>query len=334
MIVSPITLQDVAKAAGVHYSTVSLALREDPRIAAATRENVLRVAKRLGYATHPAGRALVSRRRAAVLRGPVIAWLENHPAQMVQGLAGYRAAVLEGARKQAKTLGYEWRVFRLGGAGLASEDLDASLQEAGAECVIIGQFLPGHAELQLDWERYCIVRIDSQHLSTPVHCVSTDRIQNVRRAFREVWSLGHRRIGLCVGREQEDCTRQRHAMGYLMEEECLEPAQRIPPLFYPYGTNAKGLANLLTDWARKHRPDVVLHDCESGWPTRGKLPGLRLTVNLCQKRSRPAQLSIDPMAAVVGEKAMTSVAMLLRTGERGIPRFAHDTYVEGRWCSE
>lgn len=334
MIVPSITLQDVAKAAGVHYSTVSLALRGDPRIALTTRENVQRVAKRLGYTAHPAARALVDRRRAAAVRGPVIAWIENHPASVAQGLAAYRQAVLDGARRQAKTLGYDWRVFRLGDTGLAGEDLDASLQQAGAECVIIGQFLPGHAELQLDWERYCIVRVDSQHLATPVHCVSTDRIQNVRRAFREAWSLGHRRIGLCVGRLQEDCTRQRHAMGYLMEEESLEPAQRVPPLWYPYGTSQKELVGLASDWIRKHDPEVVLHDCEAGWPATGKTAAFPLTVNLCQMRSQAGQRSIDPMAAIVGEKAMATVAMLLRTGERGIPRFAHDTYVEGRWCDE
>lgn len=334
MIVSSITLHHVAKAAGVHYSTVSLALRDDPRIAVATRENVIRVAKRLGYAAHPAARALVERRRAAPLRGPVIAWIENHPAKVAQGLAAYRKAVQDGAKRQAKALGYDWRVFRIGDAGLGAEDLDDHLQEAGVECVIVGQFVPGHAELQLDWERYCLVRVDSQHLATPLHCVSSDRIQNVRQAFREVSSLGHRRIGLCVSRLQEDCTRQRHAMGFLMEQESLGPTFRIPPLIYPYGTSQQELADLASTWIRKHGPEVILHDCEGGWPVMNQAAARPMAVSLCQVRSRAGQHRVDPMAPVVGEKAMETVAMLLRTGERGIPRFAHDTYVEGRWRDE
>jgi len=331
MIVSAITLHDVAKAAGVHYSTVSLALRGDVRIASATRENVQRIAARLGYTAHPAARALVERRRSTPVRGPVIAWIENHPPEVAQGSTAYRDSVLEGATRLAKTLGYEWRTFRIGTTGIAAEDLDANLRQAGAECVIIGQFIPGHAELQLDWERYCIVRIDSQFLSTSVHCVSSDRILNVRRAFREMWSLGHRRIGLCASRMQEDCTRQRHAMGYLMEEECLEPSERIPPLFYPYGTRPKELAKELSFWISKHKPAVVLYDFDSRWLGHATPASPTRWINLCEARIRPGFGGIDPMAATVGEKAVETVAMLLRTGERGIPRFAHDTYIEGRW---
>ncbi len=331
MIVPAVTLHDVAKAAGVHYSTVSLALRGDVRVASPTRENVQQIAARLGYATHPAARALVERRRSKAVRGPVIAWIENHPLEAVQGSIAYRNSVLEGGRRLAKTLGYECRAFRIGTGGIAAEDLDATLRLAGAECVIIGQFIPGHAELQLDWERYCIVRIDSQFLSASVHCVSSDRIHNVRRAFSEMWSLGHRRIGLCASRMQEDCTRQRHAMGYLMEEESLEPSERIPPLFYPYGTGHKELAEELSLWIERHKLTAVLHDFDSRWLGRPALPDHARWISLCEAQVRPGFRGIDPMAATIGEKAVETVAMLLRTGERGLPRFAHDIYVEGRW---
>lgn len=330
MIVSTVTLHDVAKAAGVHYSTVSLALRGNARIASTTRENVQKVAARLGYTAHPAARALVERRNSKTLRGPVIAWIENHPPDVVQDSIGYRHLVLKGARRLAKTLGYSWQTFRIGTDGVPADDLDANLRQAEAECVIIGQFIPGHAELQLDWERYCIVRVDSQFLSTPVHCVSSDRILNVRRAFKEMWLSGHRRIGLCTSRLQEDCTRQRHAMGYLMEEKCLDAPERIPPLFYPYGTRPKELTKELSLWIAKHQPTVVLHDFDSRW--LGPPPANHVRwINLCETHVRPGFGGIDPMAAKVGEKAVETVAMLLRTGERGIPRFAHDTYVEGRW---
>ena len=105
MIVSAITLHDGAKAAGVHYSTVSLALRDNARIATATKENVQRIAARLGYTAHPAARALVERRRSKTVRGPVIAWIENHPPEVTQGSTAYRNSVLEGATRLAKTLG-------------------------------------------------------------------------------------------------------------------------------------------------------------------------------------------------------------------------------------
>ena len=48
------TLQDIAKLAGVGKATVSLALRNDPKITAATRERVRVAAEQLHYRPDPA----------------------------------------------------------------------------------------------------------------------------------------------------------------------------------------------------------------------------------------------------------------------------------------
>lgn len=49
----PVTLKDVAREAGVHYSTVSLALSGSPKIGARTRERGLATAERLRYRRDP-----------------------------------------------------------------------------------------------------------------------------------------------------------------------------------------------------------------------------------------------------------------------------------------
>jgi DNA-binding LacI/PurR family transcriptional regulator len=57
----PVTMQDIAKAAGVSQSTVSRVLNDTPTsvpIAADTRERVQEVAKRLGYRPNPLARGL------------------------------------------------------------------------------------------------------------------------------------------------------------------------------------------------------------------------------------------------------------------------------------
>jgi LacI family transcriptional regulator len=315
----PVTLRDVAAATRLHYSTVSLALRGDPRIAAVTRGLVSREA------------ALVRRRRGEELRSPTIAYVVNHGVDAVRGLEQFRAAVLAGARAQATLLGFRLKIYRISDDGRDSDLLEKHLQRDQIECVVLSMFPPGCSAPHLDWDRYSLIRIDSQHLVPALHTVSTDRIHNVRRAFRALWDQGARRIGLCVGRLQEDCTRQRHAMGYMMEEACLSPAERIPPLLHPYGSGRTEQAKLLAYWLRRYRPEAVLHDVPVVLPA-GTNRRRVIWVNLARHEGRG--MGINPMPEIVGQKAVAAVAMLLRTGEKGIPRFAVDTYVEGRWIHE
>src|SRR5215218_10064683 len=58
------TMQEVARAASCHPSTVSLALRGDVRIPVETRERVKNAAEKLGYRVHPLISAWVGARRA------------------------------------------------------------------------------------------------------------------------------------------------------------------------------------------------------------------------------------------------------------------------------
>jgi LacI family transcriptional regulator len=53
-----LSIDDVARAAGVHRSTVSRAFSRPEAVKAATREHVLRVAEELGYTMSPVARAL------------------------------------------------------------------------------------------------------------------------------------------------------------------------------------------------------------------------------------------------------------------------------------
>ena len=51
------TIKDIARELGVDSSTVSMALRDHPAIAAATRERIQRAAARMNYVPNRAGLA-------------------------------------------------------------------------------------------------------------------------------------------------------------------------------------------------------------------------------------------------------------------------------------
>ena len=107
-----LTSHDVAREAGLSQSTVSRALRGDPRVTAETRERVLAAAQRLGYTPNALGRNLVAAQHADDRHGRhrdrnpfypnLIAPLHDELAEL-----GYRMALfterLEGDRRTRST---------------------------------------------------------------------------------------------------------------------------------------------------------------------------------------------------------------------------------------
>lgn len=87
----PVTLEQIAQQAGVASRTVSDALKGQGRVAATTRENVLRIARELNYIPNAAARALATGRTGtiAVLSGPLN---ESYYANMVHQLGSHLTA--------------------------------------------------------------------------------------------------------------------------------------------------------------------------------------------------------------------------------------------------
>ena len=70
-----VTIKDVAKAAGVSYSTVSRALSGSPEISADTRERILQVCKEMNYTANTVARAMVM--KSTRLLGLILTGVNN-----------------------------------------------------------------------------------------------------------------------------------------------------------------------------------------------------------------------------------------------------------------
>src|SRR5688500_6628713 len=102
-----LTMEDVAREAGCHTSTVSLALRGDERIPLETRERVSAAAQRLGYRINPMIAAWVSARRAgrpAARRVP-LAYLTCHPGNFRWQADAHFRSIYDGAHERAERYG-------------------------------------------------------------------------------------------------------------------------------------------------------------------------------------------------------------------------------------
>lgn len=332
----PVTLRDIARATGVHFSTVSLVLTGSCKVAAKTRERVLRAAKRLKYHRDPVFHALSARR--ALIRNPqprpLIAFITNRPTMAGFEIAPHMPAFLAGAQAQAQAMGFSCELMLIGDPSIDLSRLDEELHAKGARGVILAAFLPEPKVPNLDWSRYAVVKIDSWFMPPDVARISHDQLQIVRRAFEALHKRGYRRIGMAVGQFDEDGFDELYRTGYLLEQHLRAEPMR-PPLHFNFEDSTAECAKKLRRWIRKYDFDVVI----SNWGNIHELltlAGLEVPkdiacASLCLNQDGSFFAGTISPHRMVGQKAVEMIALLIKNQQFGVPSAPTCLYVAPEW---
>jgi DNA-binding LacI/PurR family transcriptional regulator len=180
----PVTLQDVAREAGVAVSTVSRALANPGRVSARTREHVNQVARRLGYRPNLIARALPSGR-------------SNMLALLVADITNpHHFGLVRGAEAQARAAGYTLVLGDTQGSHELEADHLDRLGSAMDGFVLASSRLPEPA-LQALLGRCPVVLFNREADGFP--SVVTDSEDGSRQVVEHLAALGHRRIAYLAG---------------------------------------------------------------------------------------------------------------------------------------
>ena len=333
---APATLQDVAEKAGVHRSTVSLALRDNHRISAEVRAKIQRIADELGYRSNPLVTALMrSRRTRRAPRHVVLAYVTDYPTRYGWRPPHHdRPDYFPGAAARASELGYKLEHFWLGEPGMTPARFAQILASRGINGLLIGRLPPGKDEIQLPWEQFSAVALGLTLTKPDLHRVSEDAFASATIAMDTCLAKGFRRIGLVMSEPDDSPNMGDRWLGaYLRFQLRIAPENRIPCCEYPADGDFSG--NLLR-WWETHRPDVVLATrsepvmaiLEASKSARAARPTHFQLVNEKPERGIPG-VHLDP--GIVGSLAVDMLVGMMHRGETGLPSEPHHVLVPGRW---
>lgn len=331
-------MSTIAERAGVSKNTVSLALRHDPQIPAATRARIERIAHELGYARNPVVAQLMTELRKAHPAGyrRTIALLNAN--QDAQAFARHPTipAYVEGCRRRAAQLGYALDEFWLHSPDLYGERLNRVLRARGIRGVIVVGLMKENRlppRFSVTWQNHAVVVTGVRTREPTLSFACVDHHALVREAMERARLLGYRRPGLVLERAIDRLVEGRFGSGFWTAQQAMPEAERVPPFLDVEAARAE--PGRFLAWFRKHRPDVILtlHTVAREWLEQAGLRAPRDVglVQLERRRGCEDWAGMDQHNDLTGEAAVDMLLSALHNEEPGLPVAPRATLIGASW---
>lgn len=331
-------METVARKAGVSRNAVSLALRNDPSISAATRQRIHAIAKALGYQRNPIHGELMSQMR---LKGygrtqATLALINANRDPRAFTEHPTIPEYVKGCRRRAQQLGYPLDLFWLHQSDTGASRWIEILEARGIRGILLVGLMKQNrlpeALLPL-FQRFptVVTGVRTRDPALSFSCV--DHHILALRAFEKALELGYRRPGLVLDGIIDELVEHRFSSGYRCGQEYLPNARRLRPFFQV--DEARAHPRLFEAWLEREKPDVIftLYNVVKYWLDKlgyhvPKKVGL---IQLEWRANRPEWAGMNQHNEVTGEAAIDMLIGMIHRGEAGIPEFPRATLIGPTW---
>ncbi|HSI82899.1 MAG: LacI family DNA-binding transcriptional regulator [Candidatus Methylacidiphilales bacterium] len=329
-----ISQKDIATRAGVHITTVSLALRDSPRLPAETRTRIQALAREMGYRPDPMLTALTSYRQSTKLpiHQGTLGWIASD----LQNLST-RNITLEyqpAVRDRCLELGYQLEEFHL--SELSRPRLAKILKARNIQGLIFPPQGRHLTHINFDWESFSSVTFGFSLARPKLHLVTNAQYSSSRLAIRAMRKHGYRRIGYASIHSADVRTNQNFSSGFLAEQRGFRQSDQIPMLIYdetkPYGR--KYYVQQFYQWLQTYKPEAILALDDDVFKAMDELKISYETcgvASLALKETATGRAGVCQNSSAIGRTAVDFLVGMMHRNERGVPAIPVQVLVSGTW---
>ncbi len=335
----PVTISDIAKSAGLGKATVSLALRDDPRIRVETRARVKKLAIEMGYKANPIVSQVMSqlrKDRSAIFKGTLALMNACAEKEVMESNLTFRA-LAHGFRERAEDLGFKVDEFWLDDPDWSTpERLKKVLFTRRIEGVaFVGMPERAHLPEQVQplLARSVFVGLGVRLIRPAVHCCSNDQYATSREATRKMIGFRKQRVGLVVSRKIDRLLEGRFSAGFFdaLREDTGFSAEKMAEQVWNF---QDGDEVGFLQWYERVKPDAILttHIEIADWMKKGP-PEIR-EVALAHLDWDPAMqgwAGMNQNNILVGWAAVDLMTAHLTRRDLGLPVAVKTMVLESNW---
>lgn len=305
------SLRQLADQLHLSVATVSMALRQDPRIRPETAQRVKVLAERVGYHSDPVVSEGLSRIRKGVFYRETLAWCFDEDPKNLYWLK----TLFQSTEDYGRRMGYKLEYcFFANGETRTLKRMAEIWKARGIRGVLLGPFRHTRANLPFPWQDFVWVSIDGAVTQPAIHQVGRDYERDIAHGLGLLTQRGCSRPGFVVEDQQVKAFR--------------EPLLRAALAFYhrspnpppePYVETSTPHPRHFAGWLKQNRPDCIVVSRAMAPAFISLAPDLPMVILSEYLPCRPLEISFGANYETMGQSAVNFMHRMLATRQIGIP---------------
>jgi LacI family transcriptional regulator len=330
-----VSMKDIAEKVGLHVSTVSLALKDSPKLRPETKKKVLAGAQALGYRHNPYISTLMRSRRSRRIpqTSPVIGYITSHAGRDDWRKFEIHQQFFDGCCEMANQRGYRIETFWRKDPTMTPKRFSRILYNRGIQGILLAPCPELDAHVEMEWDLFSPVAIGYSIHHPRLNRVTNNHFLSGIQVMDYCWRIGAKRIGFVVPKLHTVRLQHRWLGAFLAKQFSAGYPVDIPPLITDQG---KWGAPTILEWYQRHRPDVIVGSFGSSIKNWLETAGIQAPrdvqlVSLTCPEENHEVTGIYENSHGIARKATEMVISMIEHTEKGLPTEPWTISLEGAW---